>query len=223
MSFRSRLSKLFRSRRAILLRNLIDDLAQKRQRLSILDIGGRVEYWDGIGRKFLRDRNVVITVLNLYQSELSVGGSDGIFELAVGDACHLNYEDNQFDLAHSNSVIEHVETWRNMKSFANETKRVAINYYVQTPYFWFPIDPHFYAFPIFHWLPRPLKARLLNIFPLATAGRIQGVDKSFETVDGAQLLDARQFGFLFSDAQIKFERFFGLPKSMIAIKRQQEI
>src|SRR3546814_10323990 len=65
-----------------------------------------------------------------------------------------------FDIAHSNSVIEHVITWDNMKNFARETRRVAAWHYVQTPYFWFPVDPHFYKLPFYHWLPRPLRAKL---------------------------------------------------------------
>jgi hypothetical protein len=218
MTLRSRLSGSFRSRRAGQLRNLIDSLAQSGTRLRILDIGGRIEYWDQIGRAFLHQRNVTITVLNLLDTELDVMETDPIFERAIGDGCDLNFDDGEFDLAHSNSVIEHVVTWRNMKALAAETRRVAKSYYVQTPYFWFPIDPHFYAFPMFHWLPRPIRARLLDILPLATAGRIRGVDKSFETVEECQLLDGRQFRFLFPDAHHHFERFWGLPKSMIAIR-----
>ena len=37
-----------------------------------------------------------------------------------------------------------------MRAFAAETKRLADNYYIQTPYFWFPIDPHYYRIPLFH-------------------------------------------------------------------------
>jgi len=107
-----------------------------------------------------------------------------------------------------------------MKSFAAETRRVGRNYYVQTPYFWFPFDPHYYRMPMFHWFPRPVRARLLNSLPLATIGRIEGVDLAFDVVDRARLLDGRQFRFLFPDAKVSFERFGGLAKSMVAIRRQ---
>jgi hypothetical protein len=219
MSLRNKLSGAFRSRRAALIRQLICHISQSDKRISILDIGGRMPYWDQIGLSFLRERKVKITILNLHGSELIGMNADDVFEQVVGDACCLDFEDGQFDFAHSNSVIEHVGTWRNMKAFASEARRVSKNYYIQTPYFWFPIDPHFYAFPMFHWLPRPLRARLVHELPLAAAGRIRGVDRSFEAIDGARLLDASQFRFLFPDSTVRFERFMGLPKSMIAIRQ----
>jgi hypothetical protein len=63
------------------------------------------------------------------------------------------------------------------------------------------------------------RARLLNWFPIATAGRVDGVDQAFEVVDRARLLDSRQFRFLFPEAATTFEWFAMLPKSMVAIHR----
>jgi hypothetical protein len=40
----------------------------------------------------------------------------------------------------------------------------------------------------------------------------------YDVVDQARLLDAQQFRHLFPDAKLSFERFCGLPKSMIAIR-----
>jgi len=214
------LSAWFRRRRAGQLRALIEACAAEQHGVSIIDLGGTPNYWERIGSDFLRTRRVKVTVVNLHESELALAPE--LAELVtceVGDACNLSrFDDRQFQLAHPNSVIEHVETWSNMKSFAAETRRVARAYYVQTPYFWFPVDPHYYRFPFFHWLPRPTRARLLNALPLTYSGRIQGVDHAFEIVDAARLLDRRQFEFLFPDSRITFERVAGLPKSMIAIR-----
>jgi len=138
----------------------------------------------------------------------------------VGDACDLSsFADRSFDLVHSNSVIEHVGNWSRMKAFANEARRVGRYYYVQTPYFWFPIDPTNYRSPLIHWLPRPWQARLLNTFPLTHVGRIETLDSAFEVLDSTQLIDARQFAIAFPDAQIVRERVLGLTKSLIAIRR----
>jgi Methyltransferase domain len=217
MPLRSKLSGAFRARRVAQLRSLIAAISSRKGApLKILDIGGRPQYWEQVGLQFLRLSNVKIVLLNIHATEL--GGGQDEFEKVVGDACDLRFADHEFDLVHSNSVIEHVETWRNMKAFASETRRVGRYYYVQTPYFWFPVDPHFYAFPMFHWLPRPIRARLLSSLPLATAGRLPGIDKSFQAVDDARLLDLSQFKFLFPDAEIRFERAIGLPKSMIALR-----
>lgn len=219
MTLRSRLSSHFRKQRAEKLRKLIDDLARARNKLSVLDLGGRVQYWDQIGRRFLRERNVTITILNLHGSEIDHEDIDGIFRFAIGDACDLNYENLRFDLAHSNSVIEHVGNWQRMHAFAQETRRVGKSYYVQTPYFWFPIDPHFYAFPMFHWLPRTARASLLMTFPLATSGRAKEYYKALQAVDSSRLLNVREFDSLFSDAEINVEKFAGVPKSLVAVKR----
>lgn len=214
------LSTRLRKRRDIKLRELIASIAKPKQSISILDMGGTVEYWERVGIEFLREQGAVVTLINRFATELSDTKSyDGIFSYAVGDACDLSqFPDKKFDLAHSNSVIEHVYTWDNMKSFASETRRVAKFYYVQTPYFWFPIDPHYYKMPLFHWFPRPTRAWLLSTFAIAHSGRVQTVDAAYDIVDAARLLDHRQFRFLFPDAATAFERFAGLPKSMIAIR-----
>ena len=169
------LSNRFRRKRDIRLRAVIDAIHASRGSVRILDMGGTLEYWSRVGLEYLRSRNVFITVINLEASELDPAFAQAdLFETAVGDACNLSaVKDGEYDLAHSNSVIEHVLTWDNMKNFAAETRRVAPFYYVQTPNFWFPIDPHFYKFPLYHWFPRPLKARILTTFPIAHVGRIQ--------------------------------------------------
>ena len=214
------LSTKLRRKRDVQLRALISAISAERGSVRILDMGGTLEYWSRVGIAFLREHRVTITVVNLVASEISADRSDlDIFTTAVGDACDLTeVGDNAFDLAHSNSVIEHVLTWENMKRFAAETRRVSPYYYVQTPYFWFPIDPHYYSFPLFHWLPRPTRASILSNFPIAHSGRIQGVDNAYSAVDAARLLDAKQFRFLYPDADVTFERFAGLRKSMLAVR-----
>ncbi len=214
------LSTKLRRRRDIQLRSLISSIAETRGGITILDLGGTLEYWQRVGFDFLREQGARITLLNRQSSELSdVTAYSDVFEVAVGDACDLSqYADRVFDLVHSNSVIEHVETWANMKAFAAETRRVGGSYYVQTPYFWFPIDPHFYKVPFFHWLPRPTRASILNRFSIAYSGRIDDIGMAYEIVDRARLLDGRQFRYLFPDAAISFERFSGLPKSLLAVK-----
>lgn len=214
------LSTRLRRKRDVRLRALIASIAKARGGITIIDMGGTLEYWQRVGIDFLREQWAKITLINQYATELSeMEGFEDIFTSAVGDACNLSqFADRQFDLAHSNSVIEHVETWSNMKAFAAETRRVAEFYYVQTPYFWFPIDPHYHKMPLFHWLPRPTRAWLLGVFPIAYSGLIKTTDMAYEVVDRARLLDGRQFRFLFPDATTSFERFSGLPKSLIAIK-----
>lgn len=214
------LSTKLRQRRDVKLRALISSISNRNGGISILDMGGTFEYWQRLGVEFLRDNGAKVTLINRHATEISeFEGFEDVFGAEVGDACDLSqYVDRQFDLVHSNSVIEHVETWSNMKSFASESRRVGKFYYIQTPYFWFPVDPHYYKMPFFHWFPRPTRAWLLGALPIAHSGRISTVDMAYEVVDRARLLDGRQFRFLFPDAKIEFERFGGLRKSLIAIR-----
>ncbi len=72
--------------------------------------------------------------------------------LVVADAADgLPFEDDEFDLAYCNSVIEHVPPARRV-AFASELKRVARGWLVQTPAYSFPIEPHA-LLPGAHWLP----------------------------------------------------------------------
>src|SRR3546814_11499969 len=80
-----------------------------------------------------------------------------------------------------------------------------------------PIATHFYKLPFYHWLPRPLRAKLLMRLPLAHAGKISTLEKAHQIVEGARLIDGAQMKILFPESDLSFERFYGLPKSMIAV------
>lgn len=215
------LSTKFRQKRDVRLRELISDLAKDRTGLRILDLGGSVEYWRRLGFEFLHSLGVRVVVLNVVETELKLQGEvPDLFSAVVGDACNLaEIKDGEFDLVHSNSVIEHVGNWSRMKQFGAEVRRTGRSYYVQTPYFWCPVEPHFYRAPMIHWLPRPLQARVLASFSVTQTGRARSLDAAFDILDGTQLLDRRQMQMAFPDAQITSERIFGMTKSMIAIRR----
>ncbi len=63
----------------------------------------------------------------------------------------LPFADDQFDLVYCSSVIEHVPPARRA-AFADELRRVGRGFYVQTPAYSFPIEPHA-LLPFAHWLP----------------------------------------------------------------------
>jgi len=67
----------------------------------------------------------------------------------------LPFADGEFDLAYCSSVIEHVAPTDRV-AFARELRRVARGWYVQTPAFSFPIEPHA-LLPAAHWLPTALR------------------------------------------------------------------
>lgn len=214
-------SNKLRARRDVRLRALIEAIAAGREQTTILDIGGAIEYWHRVGVEFLRKHNVRVTLLNLaVWPDARLTGVEDVFTVEVGNGCNLeHYADGSFDLTHSNSVVEHLITWENAKAFAKEVRRVGRSYYQQTPNYWFPIDPHFYRVPMFHWLAMPLQAWLLTHFHVAYIGPMKTLDDAYQLLDETKLLDKTKFRYLFPDAEHTTERFALLPKSMIAIRQ----
>lgn len=212
-SFGSRM----RARRLAPLVMLISKVHSQKGKVSILDVGGRETYWKALPSEFLEKNSVKVTILNL-PCDL-VGEESAIFAYAVGDACDLSqYPDHSFDIVHSNSVIEHVGNWDRIKSFAKEVRRLAPSLFVQTPYFWFPIEPHFIKLA-HHWLPKPLRMSMWLRFKMGERGRASHIDEAMTQLDDEPyLLDMRMFRFLFPDCRIIRERFLLFTKSMVAFR-----
>jgi hypothetical protein len=204
-----------RRKRASSLIAMIDCVFDEKDCVKILDLGGRVTYWNILPENYLESRKVHITIVNLPSEKETASGPH--FTCVEGSACDLpQYEDRAFDIVHSNSVIEHVGTWCNMRAFASECKRLGEHYFVQTPNFWFPIEPHFMA-PFVHWLPLPLHAWLLTKMSLGHYPRYDSLDMAIPAAEGARLLNERMMASLFPDARIQKERLLFLTKSLTAI------
>jgi hypothetical protein len=200
-----------RSRRVV---ELIEAVAAEKGACRILDLGGEPDYWGLFERAVLERCGVHVTLVNPQAFTLA----DPMFEAVEGDACALpQYADRSFDLVHSNSVVEHVGDWPRMEGFAAEARRLAPRYYVQTPYFWFPIEPHFSA-PFFHWRSEQGRARALLKRRHGFAERAPDLGQAMRDVQHARLLDKTQFRFLFPDARHVDERIAGLTKSLIAVR-----
>lgn len=209
-------SKLRRQRLAPLL-SMIDDVYAARGAVSIIDVGGTEAYWNIVPEEYLEQRNVSITIVNLPGKPQPE--DHGPFSFVEGDGCDLSgYESGSFDLAHSNSVLEHVGDDAAMQRFAREVARVAAGYFVQTPNFWFPIEPHSMT-PLLHWLPRPARIALVSRFELGYWSKAKSREHAERIVDSARLVRRRQMRALFPDADILTERLFGLPKSFVAVRR----
>jgi hypothetical protein len=187
------LSNSFRQRR---MRKFLE-LVPRDRNIRILDLGGTAAYWRALPALYDLPK-VEITILNLDQDELT----DRNLTVRRGDACATGLPDMTFDIVHSNSVIEHVGDWPKMQSMAQEVRRLAPAYFVQTPNYWFPIEPH-YKLPLVQYLPNSIRRAVTGDDP-----------------DRIRLLSARQMRRLFADASLWRERVFGMTKSLVAVRSQ---
>ncbi len=211
--------RLRRKRIAPLL-DMIAAIAREKGDCTILDIGGVRRYWSIVDPAFLLRNRVSIILANIHDNPLAHPNADdpaGMFSFARADGCALPYADNAFDILHSNSVIEHVGGWSRQVSFAREAQRVGRSYFVQTPNYWFPWEPHF-GTPCFQYLPVPWQVWLLRTKGRGFYPRMDSVDAAMRALDACRLLDAARFRELFPGAEIVRERFWGLTKSLIAIR-----
>ncbi len=186
-------------------------LRNGRGTVTVLDLGGTAQYW--LTQVCLpADIDVHITLLNLTESSVD----DCRFSSVTGDARDLTtFGDASFDIVFSNSVIEHVGNASDQQRMADEARRVGSWFYVQTPNKHFPIEPHF-LFPMFQYLPRSIRIGLARTLRLGWNSRIRERTVAEAEVDEICLLTPRRFRALFPGADVGFERFFGLAKSMVA-------
>jgi SAM-dependent methyltransferase len=145
--------------------------------------------------------------LRALEPELDVTGVDlverpdypGPFVCADAAAA-LPFADGDFDLVYCSSVIEHVPPPRRA-AFAAEIRRVGRGWFVQTPAFSFPIEPHS-LLPAAHWLPVWLRR---SYWQLGAAGEWEEI----------RLLRRREMEELFGPARA--ERLGPLVKSWVCV------
>ena len=188
---------------------------RERGHCRIVDIGGSETYWRIVGDDFLDAHRCHITLVNTVATRVS---GHPRFTHVLGDGCALDFDDDAFDIAHSNSVIEHVGDWDRKRAFAAECGRVARSHYVQTPNFWFPIEPHYLA-PGLQFLPMRWRAALLLKLPLGRMRRPASFAEAMRAVESISLLTETKLRALFPDSEIHYERIAGLKKSLVAIRR----
>ncbi len=114
----------------------------------------------------------------------------------------LPFVDDEFDLVYCSSVVEHVPPPKRA-AFAAELRRVGRGWFVQTPAFSFPLEPHA-LLPFAHWLPVALRRRYWRL----------GAAGDWEEI---ALLRRREVEALFG-APVLAERVGPLVKSWICVR-----
>ncbi len=92
-----------------------------------------------------------------------------------------------------------------MKAMADEVSRLAPCYYLQTPAFGFPVEPHFRT-PFFHWLPTPWRIWLTRHFALGAFPKAETMDDAMRFIEDAILVDEARFRALFPAPRAHRER-----------------
>lgn len=214
---RNSLGRKLRTKRIAPLLEMIDEISAEHRSVNVIDIGGTENYWNIVSHQYLEKHNVNITIVNLPGSGMTT--DHGLFRFIEADGCNLaQIPDKSFDIAHSNSVLEHVGDWEHMVRFSEELSRVSHKYFVQTPSFWFPMEPHFMT-PFFHWFPKSVRIWLVIRYDFGHFRRAASIDHATRIVESVRLLNKKRFQELFKEADIMTERMFLMPKSFIAIKR----
>ena len=201
------LSGRMRARRLAHFQTLLDQLPGP---VSIIDLGGTVDFWRNAG--WLGREGISITAVNLSAEPQAVQNVN----VVRGDATDLrNVADNQYDVAFSNSVIEHLFTLDAQRRMAREARRVAKAYWIQTPSFSFPMEPHFHV-PGWHWLPRDVRVMILRKRRCGWRGPCPDINAARAAVDEVRLMTKPELRDAFPGTEIWHETWMGMTKSYVA-------
>lgn len=206
----------FRARRFEQIQRMIQDILDENGSAHILDLGGTETYWL-IGEEFIQDNRdrLQITMVN---TEAQILKQPGLFTCVRHSATDpALFREQAFDLVHSNSVVEHVGIWKDMTMFADNVRRLAPRYYVQTPNYWFPFEPHFRTVG-FQYLPERVRVMMLRRFALGFFQKFTSDEDAWNTVWHHRLISTRQMRKLFPDAMITHEKVLHLNKSIVAVR-----
>lgn len=187
----------------------VELLASVPRPVTICDLGGTTSFWESMALP--TDDDVTITVVNLFAQS----STDPRVRAIIGDARSVAFADRSFDVVYSNSVIEHVGTFDDQRRMAEEVRRLGARHFVQTPNFFFPVEPHFLFFG-FQWLPANVRAWLLTKSNLGWMSREPTFDAASEVVRSIRLMRLREIKQLFPTSSIYHERVAGLTKSFVA-------
>lgn len=198
-----------RSKRWELIAKIFPDIAER----TVVDLGGTVSSWLSAP---IRPRQV--TVVNLFEP----GESDEDWLVPVtGDACDAVAELNRagsadtFDIVYSNAVLEHVGGHGSRARFADAVHALAPRHWVQTPYRYFPLEPH-WLFPGMQFLPVSARAHVARHWPLAHT-QSPDMEDARSSVMWTELIGLTEMKAYFPRSRIVHERVGGLTKSLIAI------
>lgn len=177
--------------------------------VTILDVGGTENFWMQMG--FTDPKEAAITILNSEKIKVT----NPALKFVEGDARNLLlFNDKSFDVVFSNSVIEHVGSFEDQKKMGDEVLRVGRKYFIQTPNYYFPMEPHF-LFPFFQFLPQSIQVFLLTNFKLGWFEKCAAKTEAVEIIRSIRLLKKNELLILFPEGKLRKEKFLFMTKSFM--------
>lgn len=180
--------------------------------MRVLDLGGTPQAWRLAP---VTPAQVVTVNLDRHTVPEDVPGVTAV----VADACALPsaLAAERFDLVYSNSLLEHVGGHANRLRLAETVHTMSDRHWVQTPYRYFPVEPH-WLFPGFQFLPLRARAEVSRRWPFGHI-RSTGPGPAVDDVASVELVDITAMRRYFPRSEIWAERILGVPKSLVAVRQ----
>lgn len=200
----------WRRKRFLIFKDLVKNLPRP---IKILDAGGTENFWIQMGFTNAEDANIVIL------NPAPVKTTYNNIMYTEGDARDLSrFKDKEFDIVFSNSAIEHVGDFEDQKKMAREVIRTGKKHFVQTPNYYFLIEPHF-LFPLFQFFPQKLQVFLLMNFRLGWFNKCKTKDEALDILSSIRLLEKSELAVLFPESRILKEKFLFFTKSFMILSK----
>jgi len=177
------------------------------EKMRVLDLGGTVAAW-----RVSTLRPLSVTIVNLQHGQ---DCGESWMDIVYADACLGGF--GQYDLVVSNSLIEHLGGHARRQQFADVVRQAAPSWWIQTPYRYFPVEPH-WVFPAFQFLPFRVRQEICHRWKIGHFGAQVNMAEAAELVASVELISATELRGYLPESDIWFERIAGLPKSLVAIK-----
>ena len=178
--------------------------------VNILDLGGSDYHWRD--SEFRSNKDFHITIVNTEHQNTEGFNNLSFIKKDVTDLKF--FDDNEYELVYSNSLLEHINNFTKQKILAEEIRRIGRHYFIQTPNYYFPMEPHF-LFPLFQFFPDKLKTKLIMNYDLGWFKKETDIIKANELASSVRLLKESELKEIFPNSRIYYEKYFLLNKSFI--------
>ena len=175
--------------------------------MRVLDLGGTAASW-----RASAVRPLGLTLVNLSHEQDS---GESWMDTVYADACAGGF--GKYDLVFSNSLLEHLGGHARRQQFADVVQESAPCWWVQTPYRYFPVEPH-WVFPGFQFLPFRVRQEITQRWKIGHMGAHPDPAEAAGLVASVELISVTEMRSYFPAGDIWLERLAGLPKSLVAVK-----